>query len=234
MTQIQNSFHVRSFGLSLPMLVLAFGLCASSNAELAWGKPASIVVAINAPEEEQIAAREFQRLYKLRTGEELPITNEEGGEHAVYVGRAALNIERKRVEHISPDGSRRVRGTPQKREICLERSLDFDFDTLSKDDFVYSLTGWTGTFEMFIAGATPHATLDAVYDFCEKNLDTKRDANKDVLAHLAPFRGWSLNTFVEKPDVESQRLKKELKLRLPETAVQTSNDSQNPKVNGQK
>ena len=234
MTQIQNSYRIRLFGLSLPIIASVYVFCTSSNAELAWGKPASIVVAAHAPDEEQFAAREFQRLYKLRTGEELPITNEEGGEKAVYIGRAALNIERKRVEHIRPDGSRRVLGTPQKREICMERVLDFDFDALPKDDFVYSLTGWVGTFEMYVAGATPHATLEAVYDFCEKNLDTKRDANKDALANLAPFRGWSLNNFVQRPDIESQRLKKELQLQSPAISDRTSNDSKNPKVNDKK
>ena len=225
---------MRTIGMIPLFIVGVTTFSMPAHALLQWGKPACIVVGKDAPQEEAFAAREFQRLYKVRTGEELPITNEEGSENAVYVGRAALNIERKQIIHILPDGSRRALPTPGNRESSMERVLGFDFDTLPKEDFVYRLTGWAGTFEMHIAGATPHATLEAVYDFCEKNLDTKRDADKDALAHLSPFRGWSLDNFIQKPDIDAQWRKKESKLQSPAAVAQTSNDSQNPKANPKK
>lgn len=170
-----------------------------SYGELGWGKPAYIVVGKEAPQPERFAATEFQRLYELRTGTKLPIFNKEAGENGVFIGRAALNSERDDRKGVLPDGTRWTSGTPMKWEDQLEKVLEIDFDKVSPDFILYSLTGWTGTFAAFIVGGSPDSTVNAVYDFCDVNLGIKRSSDTVAAANLKPFTGWSNRNFTQKP-----------------------------------
>jgi hypothetical protein len=179
-----------------------------AHAHLGWGYPAYIVVGKDAPREELFAAQEFQRLYKLRSGQELPIVNEERGEHGVYIGRAALNVERKPRQGTNPDGTHWTSGIPQKWEATVEKRLKRNLDAISPSEAIYCISGLSSTCAVLIVGGSPESTLESVYDCCEQNLGVKRDTDAETAATLHPFRGWSISDFIEKPESEWQRKKR--------------------------
>lgn len=155
----------------VPALSLLFAV--QARALLVWGEPSGIVVSENAPEPEQMAAKEFQRLYKLRTGVELRIHHKDR-ENGVYIGRTTLQE--------NPPARVSSRGTViqgQDLEHYIQSSLDFNFDELDSGGFAYMTAGWTSTFRLLIAGKTPEDSISAVYHFCEKHLGLRRTESSE-------------------------------------------------------
>lgn len=159
-----------------------------ARAELVWGKPTHISVSENAPEQERFAAREFQRLYRLRTGTELKIYPHAGGQ-GVLIGRITLR-EYPPVPPASknPPGLRRGRG--EDREHYIQKVLQFNFDELESGGFAYMTTGWVMDYKLLIAGKTPADTIEAVYGFCEQYLGVKRLESGEFVAADGPVKDW--------------------------------------------
>lgn len=173
--------------LWLPMLVVLIG--GQARAEIVWGAPRGITVSETAPEQDQFAAKEFQRLYKLRTGRELQIYTHDVYK-GVYIGRTTL----KENPPAPPTNENQVGlrlGRGEDDEHYIQKCLQFNFDDLDAGGFAYMAKGWT-TFEwaLLIAGKTPDDTVQAVYCFCEDHLGLKRLKSGEFVVSDEPLKDW--------------------------------------------
>ncbi|MCL4693110.1 MAG: hypothetical protein KJ060_11445 [Candidatus Hydrogenedentes bacterium] len=156
--------------------------------EIVWGMPPThIVVSEQAPEQDQIAAKEFQRLYKLRTGTELKIYSQ-AGHKGVLIGRTTLR-EYPPVPPASDTPGLQI-GRGEDREHYIQKALRFNFDDLEPGGFAYMATGWVMDYKLLIAGKTPEDTIAAVYDFCERHLGVKRLDSGEFVASEEPVKDW--------------------------------------------